>query len=50
MAEGCYTLNPKRPVYLPSLQALCSLAEVDADEVAERQEFLRGAGPAVRRP
>jgi quinolinate synthase len=44
MAEGCYTLNPKTPVYLPSLQALCSLAEVDADEVAERQEFLRSLG------
>jgi quinolinate synthase len=44
MAEGCYTLNPKTPVYLPSLQALCSLAEVDADEVAERQEFLRALG------
>jgi quinolinate synthase len=44
MAEGCYTLAPERPVYLPSLQALCSLAEVDADEVAERQEFLRGMG------
>ncbi|HEY3353713.1 MAG TPA: quinolinate synthase [Polyangia bacterium] len=44
MAEGCYTLAPERPVYLPSLQALCSLAEVEADEVAERQEFLRGLG------
>ncbi len=44
MAEGCYTLNPRVPVYLPSLRALCSLAEVDADEVAERQEFLRGLG------
>lgn len=44
MAEGCYTLNPKTPVYLPSLRALCSLAEVDADEVAERQEFLRALG------
>ncbi len=44
MAEGCYTLAPERPVYLPSLQALCSLAEVDADEVAERQEFLRALG------
>src|SRR3954471_19173196 len=30
MAEGCYTLAPDRPVYLPSLRALCSLAEVDA--------------------
>ena len=50
MAEGCYTLTPQTPVYLPSLQALCSLAEVDADEVAERQEFLRVAGPAVRAP
>jgi quinolinate synthase len=44
MAEGCYTLNPKTPVFLPSLQALCSLAEVDAADVAERQEFLRGLG------
>src|SRR3954471_24016488 len=44
MAEGCYTLAPQRPVYLPNLQALCSLAEVDGDEVAERQEFLRAAG------
>jgi len=44
MAEGCYTLAPKRPVYLPNLQALCSLAEVDADDVAERQDFLRAAG------
>src|SRR5436190_22252385 len=44
MAEGCYTLSPQRPVYLPNLRALCSLAEVDADEVAERQEFLRGLG------
>src|SRR6187431_1779786 len=39
MAEGCYTLAPERPVYLPSLMALCSLAEVDADEVEERKEF-----------
>ena len=31
-------------MYLPNLQALCSLAEVDADDVAERQEFLRAAG------
>lgn len=44
MAEGCYTLAPQRPVYLPNLQALCSLAEVDADDVAERQEFLRSIG------
>jgi quinolinate synthase len=44
MAEGCHTLAPQRPVYLPSLQALCSLAEVDADDVLERQEFLRAAG------
>src|SRR6185503_7266225 len=44
MAEGCYTLAPQTPVYLPSLQALCSLAEVDADEVAERQDFLRSIG------
>ncbi|HEY5088785.1 MAG TPA: quinolinate synthase NadA, partial [Polyangia bacterium] len=41
MAEGCYTLAPERPVYLPSLEALCSLAEVDAADVAARQEFLR---------
>src|SRR6202142_2802677 len=44
MAEGCTTLAPERPVYLPSLDALCSLAEVDADDVAERQDFLRAAG------
>ena len=44
MAEGCHTLAPQRPVYLPSLDALCSLAEVDADDVAERQEFLRSLG------
>ena len=44
MAEGCYTLAPHVPVYLPSLEALCSLAEVDADDVAERQEFLRSLG------
>src|SRR5436190_9527105 len=44
MAEGCHTLAPERPVYLPNLRALCSLAEVDADDVAERQEFLRAAG------
>src|SRR3954462_14703433 len=44
MAEGCYTLAPQRPVYLPSLDALCSLAEVDADDVAERQDFLRSIG------
>src|SRR5258708_32825242 len=44
MAEGCYTLAPQRPVYLPNMQALCSLAEVGADDVAERQGFLRAAG------
>ncbi|MDB4979779.1 MAG: quinolinate synthetase complex, subunit, partial [Myxococcales bacterium] len=44
MAEGCYTLAPERPVYLPNLRALCSLAEVEADDVAERQDFLRAAG------
>jgi quinolinate synthase len=44
MAEGCYTLSPSTPVYLPSLDALCSLAEVDEDDVAERQEFLRSLG------
>jgi quinolinate synthase len=44
MAEGCYTLAPERPVYLPNLRALCSLAEVDADDVEERQDFLRAAG------
>src|SRR3954468_15561549 len=44
MAEGCHTLAPQRPVYLPNLDALCSLAEVDADDVAERQEFLRSIG------
>ncbi len=44
MAEGCHTLAPERPVYLPNKRALCSLAEVDADDVAERQDFLRAAG------
>jgi quinolinate synthase len=44
MAEGCHTLAPERPVYLPNLRALCSLAEVDADELAERQDFLRRMG------
>jgi len=44
MAEGCHTLAPERPVYLPNLRALCSLAEVDADDVAERQELLRAMG------
>src|SRR3954469_13359480 len=44
MAEGCSTLAPQTPVYLPSMRALCSLAEVDADEVEERQEFLRSLG------
>ena len=44
MAESCATLAPERPVYLPNLQALCSLAEVDVDEVRERQEFLRELG------
>jgi quinolinate synthase len=44
MAEGCATLAPERPVYLPNLQALCSLAEVDAAELEERQEFLRSIG------
>ncbi len=44
MAEGCHTLAPRTPVYLPSLKALCSLAEVDADDVAERQRFLRDLG------
>src|SRR3954454_20183354 len=38
IAEGCYTVNAATPVYIPSTRALCSLAEVDADEVAERQE------------
>jgi len=44
MAEGCYTLAPHLPVYLPSQRALCSLAEVDADELEERQAFLRELG------
>ncbi len=44
MAEGCHTLAPEIPVFLPSLKALCSLAEVDAVEVEERQEFLRSIG------
>ena len=48
MAEGCYTLAPHLPVYLPNQRALCSLAELDADELEERQEFLRAAGPPVR--
>src|SRR5947207_11885390 len=33
MAEGCYSLAPDRPVYLPSLEALCSLAEVDDSKI-----------------
>ena len=44
MAEGCYTLAPQTPVYIPSNDALCSLAEVDVDEVVERQEFLKEIG------
>ena len=44
MAEGCYTLSPERPVYLPNMSALCSLAECDADDVLERQEWLRAMG------
>jgi quinolinate synthase len=44
MAEGCYTLAPERPVYLPNLGALCSLAECDVDDVIERKEFLRELG------
>jgi quinolinate synthase len=44
MAEGCHTLAPERPVYLPNERALCSLAEVDDADVLERQEFLRGIG------
>jgi quinolinate synthase len=44
MAEGCYTLNPQTPVYVPSLDAGCSLADVDADDVLERQEFLLSMG------
>lgn len=44
MAEGCYTLRPETPVYLPSPRALCSLAEVDAADVAERQAWLRELG------
>lgn len=44
MAEGCYTLAPERPVYLPNLSALCSLADVDVDELEARQEFLREMG------
>jgi quinolinate synthase len=42
MAEGCYTLNPRTPVYLPSMQALCSLAEVDADEVPSARNGCAG--------
>ncbi|MBN2573467.1 MAG: quinolinate synthase [Deltaproteobacteria bacterium] len=44
MAEGCYTLAPHLPVYLPNQRALCSLAEVDADDLEERQDFLRSLG------
>jgi len=44
MAEGCATLSPERPVYLPRLDALCSLAEMDTEELVERQEFLRSLG------
>lgn len=44
MAEGCFTLKPATPVYLPNLEALCSLAEVDEADVLERQEFLRRIG------
>lgn len=44
MAEGCYTLAPHLPVYLPNQRALCSLAEVDVDELEERQDFLRSLG------
>lgn len=44
MAEGCYTLAPERPVYVPTLEALCSLAEVDSADVIERQELLREMG------
>lgn len=44
MAEGCYTLAPHLPVYLPNHHALCSLAEMDVDDLEERQEFLRAAG------
>jgi len=42
--EGCYTLAPDVPVYLPNQQALCSLADMDADDLEERQEFLRSLG------
>jgi quinolinate synthase len=44
MAEGCYTLAPHLPVYLPNQHALCSLAEIDADDLEERQDFLRSLG------
>ncbi len=44
MAEGCYTLAPHLPVYLPSQRALCSLADVDSSELEERQDFLRSLG------
>jgi len=44
MAEGCTTLAPDVPVYLPNQQALCSLAEMDADDLEERQQFLRSLG------
>jgi quinolinate synthase len=44
MAEGCFTLAPDVPVYLPNQRALCSLAEMEADDLEERQEFLRSLG------
>lgn len=44
MAEGCFTLTPEIPVYLPNQRALCSLAEMEADDLEERQEFLRSLG------
>jgi len=50
MAEGCTTLAPDVPVYLPNQEALCSLAEMDADDLEERQEFLRSLGRQVSRP
>jgi quinolinate synthase len=44
MAEGCATLAPSVPVYLPNQRALCSLAEMDTDDLEERQDFLRSIG------
>jgi quinolinate synthase len=49
MAEGCHTLAPERPVYLPNLQALCSLAEVDADASPNGKSSCARLGASSRR-